>query len=161
MRSPNLDRKVCDFSANVKRIALPMSFSAPTPITQYVVRKRLAEGSVGLSSTERICMIWASRALPYSLVDDPLFKMQFGTNIPPGLSRSNLKMEMLGFAQKVTEMIFKKVGSGPVCLGVDGWTNTRHRYFVPTPTPCLSTTFFPQENGECHHDTLQGSVFFG
>ena len=104
-------------------------------------------------------MIWASRALPYNLVDDPLFAMQFGTNIPPGLSRSTLKIEMVNLSQKVMEMIFKKVGSGPVCLGVDGWSNTRHRY--PIPPLYLPTTFFSKENGKRYHDTLKGSVLFG
>ena len=36
--------------------------------------------------------------------------------------------EMKKLAAKVNDMVLSKVGTGPVTLGVDGWTNTRHRF---------------------------------
>ena len=97
-----------------------------------MVRKRLAdEASSVLSSKEMCCVIWATHALPYHLIEDPLFKSQFAPCIPVGLGRHGLHDEMKLLSEKVMGAILAKIGKSPVTLGVDGWTNTRHRFHPP------------------------------
>ena len=47
-----------------------------------------------LSSKEYIAAIWARKALAYDLLDDAMFRQQFGASIPPGFGREAQSEEM-------------------------------------------------------------------
>ena len=79
-----------------------------------------------LSSREYIASIWARNHLAYDLIDDPMFRQQFGPNIPPSFDRRQHSDEMKSLATKITSRMFQKLGKCVATLGVDGWTNTRH-----------------------------------
>lgn len=103
----------------------------------------MAEGvKVHFTPRELCCAIWACNALSFQLIDDPLFKAQFGPCIPLGFNRKELSEEMKKLANKVDEMMLSEIGKGVGVLAVDGWTNTRHRYVVKFSIPCLSITQF-------------------
>ena len=71
---------------------------------------------------------WATKSLPFDLIDDPVFRAQFGAGIPIGLNRNSFQAEMLALGDKVNKHILARMKGGAVTLGVDGWTNTRHRF---------------------------------
>ena len=79
-----------------------------------------------LTAPEYLAAIWARKALPYDLLDDPMFRQQFNPCIPPGFNRKKLSEEMHTLAGKVNERVYKKLGKCFATIGVDGWTNTRH-----------------------------------
>ena len=83
-----------------------------------------------LSPQEFICAIWALRALLYDLVEDPMFKHHFGLGIPKGFVRHELSTTMKTFAVRINETMYKRMGGEVVTLGIDGWTNFRHRYVM-------------------------------
>ena len=47
-----------------------------------------------LSSAEFIAATWATNGLAYRLVDDAMFRKQFGSSIPPGFTRRTLSSTM-------------------------------------------------------------------
>ena len=58
-------------------------YVASTPITALFARKAVAAAaSAQLSPRENICVLWAVRALPYDLIDDPLFRIMAGFSGP-------------------------------------------------------------------------------
>ena len=64
---------------------IKFAFSAQTPITALMARKKLAvSADAQLNSREMCCLLWAVRALPFNLIDDPLFKTQFGSSTLEG-----------------------------------------------------------------------------
>lgn len=106
-----------------------LSFSGQQKITTAVLKRNLAEGAKAtLSSRELCCGIWACNALAYQLIEDPLFRAQFGPSIPVGLGRQQLSEEMKLLAAKIDNLMISKIGKGTGTLAVDGWTNTRHRF---------------------------------
>jgi hypothetical protein len=62
-----------------------------------------------LSASEFIAAIWARNALPYQLVDDPMFRKQFGVAMPCGFDRHKLSTEMQNLATEIDERILQKV----------------------------------------------------
>lgn len=70
--------------------------------------------------------MWARNNLSYDLIDDPMFRHQFGVCVPVGFDRKKLSDEMHSLADKINTKMFEKVGKCMATLGVDGWTNTRH-----------------------------------
>ena len=103
-----------------------------------VVKRQLAESSNGaLSAKEKCCVLWATRSLPFDMIDDPVFRSQFGYGVPLGLNRNTLPTEMGLLATKVEEAILQKLKGECVTLGLDGWTNTRHRS-LQSPWPFSS-----------------------
>ena len=129
--------------------AINEGFSPPPPpgqkpITAFTARTMVAQ-SAGqkLSARENCCVLWALNALPYQLIQDPLFRAQFGPCIPPGLDRHVLSNEMKELAQKLDDLMYKDMSKCCVTLGIDGWTNTRHRYKPPTSCCALTTSFIP------------------
>ena len=85
------------------------------------------KAKVDLSPEEFICALWARRGLAYDLLDDPMFRAQFGFCIPTGFDSDKLSDQMKVLAAKIHNAIFKKIGNGTVTLAVDGWTNVRHK----------------------------------
>ena len=53
---------------------------------------------VDLSASEYIAAIWARNALSYDLIEDPMFRHQFGVCIPVGFDRQKLSQEMLNLS---------------------------------------------------------------
>ena len=78
-----------------------------------------------LSSAEFIAATWATNGLAYRLVDDAMFRKQFGSSIPPGFTRRTLSSTMETLAQRIMGKVYSKLAGNMVTLGVDGWTNTR------------------------------------
>ena len=74
--------------------------------------------------------MWARRALAYDLVDDPMFREQFGIGVPKGFDSHKLSEEMKLLANKMHEKMYQRIGQGTVTMALDGWTNLRHRYKV-------------------------------
>jgi hypothetical protein len=100
-------------------------------ITTMVVKRQLAESTkTSLTSKEQCCVLWATRGLAFDLIDDPVFRAQFGVGVPIGLNRSNFPQHMALLANKVQDAVVAKMKGECVTLGLDGWTNTRHRCFV-------------------------------
>ena len=61
------------------------------------------------------------------MIDDPVFRAQFGTGVPTGLNANKLPEEMKSLAAKVQKEIFSRLKGEAITLGIDGWTNARHR----------------------------------
>lgn len=80
-----------------------------------------------LSSREFCCVIWARNALPFSLIEDELFRAQFAPCLPVGFGREELSKEMKELSEKVTKLLIQRISSGIVTMAVDGWTNCRHK----------------------------------
>ena len=53
-----------------------------------------------LNDKELLCVTWASNALSYDLVEDPLFRRCFAASIPRGMDRHNLSEEMKRLAAR-------------------------------------------------------------
>ena len=104
---------------------------------KHMVSKSQAE----LSPGEYCCALWATAALPFDLIENPMFRAQFGPCIPVGLGRQELSSEMKILALKINELALKKIGKGVVTIGIDGWTNCRHHKM-------LNVTLI--HNGEAH-----------
>ena len=93
------------------------------------VKRNIAESAkAGLTPRELCCVLWATKGLSFELVDDPIFRAQFGSGVPPGLNAHTLSSEMKELGQKVQREIYARLQGEAVTVGVDGWTNTRHRY---------------------------------
>ena len=99
-----------------------------------MVKRSIAESAkTQLTAKEICCTLWATRALSFDLIDDSLFRAQFGPMTPAGLTRHSLAEEMTKLAEKVRGQILESMKGCTVTLGLDGWTNTRHRYSWPCP----------------------------
>ena len=79
-----------------------------------------------LSTPQYLCALWARNNLSYDLIDDPMFRHQFGVCIPIGFNRMKLSEEMHSLAELINKRILAKVGKCMATIAVDGWTNTRH-----------------------------------
>ena len=75
-------------------------------------------------------MLWAVKGLAYDLIDDPLFRAIFAPCIPANMTRNTLREEMKTLGAKVLGDVFAKLKGAQITLGVDGWTNIRHRYQI-------------------------------
>ena len=121
---------------------LPSLFPAKTPVTAFFLRKRLAEEVKGsLTPKELCCVLWATKGLAFNLIDDPVFRAIFGPCIPSNVHRHSLNDEMKALGEKVLDGVWEKLKGRQVTLGVDGWTNARHRSFVPFSPLCIMPFF--------------------
>ena len=94
-------------------------------------RKRLAEElKQALTMREMCCVLWATKGLAYGLTEDPLFKAIFGAVIPPNFNPHALSTDMVALGKEIHQEVIDKLKGAQVTIGVDGWTNTRHRYGV-------------------------------
>ena len=60
-----------------------------------MVKRNIAEAAkLSLNSKEICCALWATKGLAFELVDDPLFRSQFGPLVPMGLNRNTLPEEI-------------------------------------------------------------------
>lgn len=114
---------------SLRSVAINFSFSlGQKKISAAFAKRATADVAIcQLTAKEMCCTLWATRALPFDLIDDPLFRAQFGVQVPIGLNRNTFGAEMKEFAHKVNTQIFKSMKGCMVTLGVDGWTNSRHR----------------------------------
>lgn len=124
-------------------------------------RAAAVSAKVDLSAKEYICAIWARKALSYDLIEDAMFRTHFGPCIPLGFGRQELRFvhtfasmfcavlnstEMKLLAKKIDALVLQKVGNAVGTLGVDGWTNVRHKY---VPAAFRSTFFIILVSGRC------------
>ena len=81
--------KVCLY---VTSAFLCFIFTEQKKLSAYAVMANAAKEE--LSGPEYVAAIWARKALAYELLDDPMFRQQFGPCIPPGFNRKKLSEEM-------------------------------------------------------------------
>ena len=62
-----------------------------------------------LTPQEFIASVWARNALPFHLIDEPMFRKQFGVAIPLGFDRHKLSSQMHSLAAKLDNCILAKV----------------------------------------------------
>ena len=56
-----------------------------------------------LSTPQYLCALWARNNLSYDLIDDPMFRHQFGVCIPIGFNRMKLSEEMHSLAELINK----------------------------------------------------------
>ena len=81
-------------------------------ITSVACRAMAVDAKQDLSAEEYICALWARRGLAYDLIDDPMFKAQFGSAIPLGFDRKKLSGVMQSLAKKLNADPEKKLERG-------------------------------------------------
>lgn len=92
------------------------------------LKRNVAESAKNQLNNKEMCaVLWATKGLAFELIQDPIFKAQFGPCIPAGLDRGSLVTEMKQLAAKVDAELYNRMKGCTVTMGVDGWTNTRHR----------------------------------
>ena len=87
------------------------------PTSKIMTRKAIL-----LSEKEQMCLAWAANGLAYDVLDEPNFKAAFKCSIPSGFGRKELSSEMILFAEKMREILSKKIHGQPVTLALDGGT---------------------------------------
>ena len=80
----------------------------------------VSQAKADLSPREYCCALWATAALPFDLIENPMFRAQFGPCIPVGLGRQELSSEMKLLALKINELVLTKIGKGVVTIGING-----------------------------------------
>ena len=69
-----------------------------------------------LSTPQYLCALWARNNLSYDLIDDPMFRHQFGVCIPIGFNRMKLSEEMHSLHSDVRSHLSDKSINSPMTV---------------------------------------------
>lgn len=101
-----------------------------------------SQAAQDLNTREYLALVWAKNALPYQLIEDPLFDHAFSTNIPKGFTRHELSKTMLQLSDKITRKIEEKLGRSVVTMAVDGMKNVVQQKMVNICVICKGEAYY-------------------
>jgi hypothetical protein len=107
-----------------------------------------------LTKAELNAVLWARGGLSFRTLDDPLFRELYGSCIPVGLTRKTMSQEVVKVAEKWRGELAAVLRGKLVTIGLDGWTNTRHKKMVNFVILNRQEAWFWQSRKVVHEDAV-------